>query len=37
MHDQPVALVTCANKGIGLEIAKDLAAKHDRISTTGRR
>ncbi len=26
MHDQPVALVTGANKGIGLQIAKDLAA-----------
>jgi NAD(P)-dependent dehydrogenase (short-subunit alcohol dehydrogenase family) len=26
MQDQPVALVTGANKGIGLEIAKDLAA-----------
>ena len=26
MHDKPVALVTGANKGIGLQIAKDLAA-----------
>ncbi len=26
MHDTPVALVTGANKGIGLQIAKDLAA-----------
>ncbi|THF66682.1 SDR family NAD(P)-dependent oxidoreductase [Deinococcus sp. Arct2-2] len=26
MHDNPVALVTGANKGIGLQIAKDLAA-----------
>jgi NAD(P)-dependent dehydrogenase (short-subunit alcohol dehydrogenase family) len=26
MHDRPVALVTGANKGIGLQIAKDLAA-----------
>ncbi|CAI6060880.1 SDR family oxidoreductase [Cohnella sp. JJ-181] len=26
MHNQPVALVTGANKGIGLQIAKDLAA-----------
>ena len=24
MHDKPVALVTGANKGIGLQIAKDL-------------
>jgi NAD(P)-dependent dehydrogenase (short-subunit alcohol dehydrogenase family) len=27
MHDEPVALVTGANKGIGLQIAKDLAAR----------
>jgi NAD(P)-dependent dehydrogenase (short-subunit alcohol dehydrogenase family) len=27
MHDKPVALVTGANQGIGLEIAKELAAK----------
>jgi NAD(P)-dependent dehydrogenase (short-subunit alcohol dehydrogenase family) len=26
MHDNPVALVTGANKGIGLQVAKDLAA-----------
>jgi NAD(P)-dependent dehydrogenase (short-subunit alcohol dehydrogenase family) len=26
MHDKPVALVTGANKGIGLQIAKDLGA-----------
>ncbi|TKB35426.1 MAG: SDR family NAD(P)-dependent oxidoreductase, partial [Mesorhizobium sp.] len=26
MQDKPVALVTGANKGIGLQIAKDLAA-----------
>lgn len=25
MHNKPVALVTGANKGIGLEIAKELA------------
>src|SRR5882762_6856536 len=27
MYDHPVALVTGANKGIGLQIAKDLAAR----------
>ena len=27
MHEKPVALVTGANKGIGLQIAKDLAAR----------
>ena len=27
MPDNPVALVTGANKGIGLQIAKDLAAR----------
>jgi NAD(P)-dependent dehydrogenase (short-subunit alcohol dehydrogenase family) len=27
MHDKPVALLTGANKGIGLQIAKDLAAR----------
>src|SRR6185295_7917026 len=27
MHDKPVALVTGANKGIGLQIAKDLATR----------
>ncbi|HYR89948.1 MAG TPA: SDR family oxidoreductase [Terriglobia bacterium] len=27
MHDKPVALVTGANKGIGLQIAKDLTAR----------
>jgi len=27
MHDKPVALVSGANKGIGLQIAKDLAAR----------
>ena len=27
MQDTPVALVTGANKGIGLQIAKDLAAQ----------
>ena len=27
MQDKPVALVTGANKGIGLQIAKDLAAQ----------
>jgi NAD(P)-dependent dehydrogenase (short-subunit alcohol dehydrogenase family) len=27
MQDKPVALVTGANKGIGLQIAKDLAAR----------
>ena len=26
MQDKPIALVTGANKGIGLQIAKDLAA-----------
>jgi len=28
MHDKPVALITGANQGIGLQIAKDLAAKN---------
>ena len=28
MQDKPVALVTGANQGIGLQIAKDLAAKN---------
>ena len=28
MHDKPVALVTGANQGIGLQIAKELAAKN---------
>jgi NAD(P)-dependent dehydrogenase (short-subunit alcohol dehydrogenase family) len=28
MHDKPVALVTGANQGIGLQIAKELAARH---------
>jgi NAD(P)-dependent dehydrogenase (short-subunit alcohol dehydrogenase family) len=28
MNDKPVALVTGANQGIGLQIAKELAAKH---------
>ncbi len=28
MHDKPVALVTGANQGIGLQIAKELVAKH---------
>jgi NAD(P)-dependent dehydrogenase (short-subunit alcohol dehydrogenase family) len=28
MHEYPVALVTGANQGIGLQIAKELAAKH---------
>ncbi len=27
MQDKPVALVTGANKGIGLQIAKDLVAQ----------
>lgn len=26
MHDMPVALVTGANRGIGLQIAKDMTA-----------
>jgi NAD(P)-dependent dehydrogenase (short-subunit alcohol dehydrogenase family) len=36
MHDKPVALVTGANKGIGLQIAKDLAA-HDFTVLVGAR
>jgi NAD(P)-dependent dehydrogenase (short-subunit alcohol dehydrogenase family) len=28
MQDKPVALVTGANQGIGLQIAKELAAKN---------
>ena len=27
MHDKPVALVTGANQGIGLQIAKELVAR----------
>lgn len=27
MHSTPIALVTGANRGIGLQIAKDLASK----------
>ena len=36
MHDKPVALVTGANKGIGLQIAKDLA-KHGLMVLVGSR
>jgi NAD(P)-dependent dehydrogenase (short-subunit alcohol dehydrogenase family) len=36
MQDKPVALVTGANKGIGLQIAKDLAA-HDFTVLVGSR
>src|ERR1700674_2297467 len=36
MQDKPVALVTGANKGIGLQIAKELAA-HDFIVLIGSR
>jgi NAD(P)-dependent dehydrogenase (short-subunit alcohol dehydrogenase family) len=36
MHDRPVALVTGANKGIGLQVAKDLAA-HDFTVLVGSR
>jgi NAD(P)-dependent dehydrogenase (short-subunit alcohol dehydrogenase family) len=33
MHDKPAALVTGANKGIGLQIAKDLVACNSEIET----
>src|SRR5580704_6490810 len=36
MHDKPVALVTGANQGIGLQIAKDLV-KHDLTVLVGSR
>jgi len=36
MKDKPVALVTRANRGIGLQIAKDLAS-HDFIVLVGSR
>ncbi|MGH7121470.1 MAG: SDR family oxidoreductase [Acetobacteraceae bacterium] len=36
MHDKPVALITGANKGIGLQIAKDLAV-HGFIALVGSR
>lgn len=36
MHDKPVAVVTRANKGIGFQIVKDLAA-HDFTVLVGSR
>ncbi len=37
MQDKPVALVTGANKGIGLHIAKDLAARGFTVLVGSRR
>ena len=37
MHDKPVALVTGANKGIGLQIAKDLAGHGFTVHSCGSR